>query len=78
VREYTEFSWLGFELSTCITDTRSVFMEIVRFFHIFGKITVTNLDFWHQSYRSIAFMALNVRRVVDELEETRPKTMDDE
>jgi len=47
VREYTKFSWIGFKLSTCITDTCSVFMEIVGFFHIFRKITVTNLWFWH-------------------------------
>jgi len=26
------------KVSMCITDTRSVFMEIVRFFHIFRKL----------------------------------------
>jgi len=34
------------KLSTCITDTRSVFIEIVRFFHFFRKITVTYFHFW--------------------------------
>ncbi len=34
-----------YKLSTCITDTRTVFMEIVRFFHIFRRITVTDLWF---------------------------------
>ncbi len=47
--EYTRLSWIAFELSTCITDTRSVFMEIVRFFRIFRKITVTYWCFWRLS-----------------------------
>jgi len=33
-------------LSGANTDTRSVFIEVVRFFQIFRKITVTELRFW--------------------------------
>jgi hypothetical protein len=39
----SKLSCYGFGLSTLITYTRSVLMGIVRFSHIFRKITVTDL-----------------------------------